>query len=102
MACGGEVRRTADEGTEVETDSAAHNGSAQGSEASGDLLALPACEPGFDIDERDAFKACSFVFDRLCYETKVAACACACPERAGTICTSGFPQFDGEVPVSCE
>lgn len=101
MACGGEVRRTAEPGEgEVEPASAADAGGARAGPV--DLLALPACELGFSIEERDAFQACSFVFEDRCYETKVAACACACPDQAGTTCISGFPQFDGEVPVSCD
>jgi hypothetical protein len=51
---------------------------------------LGPCKPGFDPEvhpQRD----CAFVAKGACYETKLEACACACPRnKKNTTCSSAF------------
>lgn len=80
---------------------AATSGSGSGSGSSfGGTVALPACHPGFLPGDEPA-RPCSYMYDGRCYETKTDACSCACPNRSGTTCTSGFPQVNGKVEVTC-
>ena len=59
------------------------------------------CEGGFDPSE-EPDRDCNWVAEDICYEDKLAACACACPMgTAVSTCTSGFPYPDGEVDVYC-
>jgi hypothetical protein len=56
---------------------------------------------GFDRYEEPG-RDCNWLVDDVCYEDKLAACACACP--GGTVvstCSSGFPTRNGRVPVYC-
>jgi hypothetical protein len=62
-------------------------------------VALPACSLGFV--KGTSSSPCVFAFDSRCYGTKLDACACACPSRAGTTCISGFPEASGETIVAC-
>jgi hypothetical protein len=61
---------------------------------------LPACKLGFDPLKAPG-KDCPFVTSGRCYSTKIAACACACPDKNGTTCVSGFPDFNDQVLVTC-
>ena len=65
-------------------------------------VSLPGCEMGFDASaERD--RPCNWLAKGLCYEDKLAACACVCPRdsSATSNCSSGFPVEDGRVDVYC-
>jgi hypothetical protein len=64
----------------------------------GGSVALPDCKPGAPPV---AGSLCEFTTGGLCYETKIEACACACPRKTGTVCGSGFPNSQGRVVVSC-
>jgi hypothetical protein len=64
----------------------------------GSQTALPDCKRGAPPRGGDA---CEFLTGGLCYETKIEACACACPHKTGSVCTSGFPNPDGHVVVTC-
>jgi hypothetical protein len=64
----------------------------------GGMVALPDCKLGSSPASGDP---CSFTTGGLCYETKIKACACACPRKTGTVCSSGFPNSVGSVVVSC-
>jgi len=80
------------------TDAAAKAGG--GGTNLGGTEALPACHPGFLPSDRPDLP-CSYMYDNRCYQTKTEACGCACPNRAGTTCSSGFPQLNGRVAVTC-
>lgn len=61
---------------------------------------LEACKSGFEVDSEPGLP-CKWLHDGLCYETKLEACACACPRSAKTsTCVSGF-EDDVTVKVSC-
>jgi hypothetical protein len=61
---------------------------------------LPDCKLGVE-QAKSPNAPCPFVTAGRCYSTKIAACACACPERAGTTCASGFPDVRNQVLVTC-
>jgi hypothetical protein len=93
--CGGEVR----------TGTPEVDGGGPGAEPGGgggfSGTSLPGCRRGFKPDDQPS-STCDFLADGLCYESKVAACACVCPNRPNTNCTSGFPVPDGRVVVTCQ
>jgi len=64
----------------------------------GSSTTLPECKLG---SPPASGTPCDFTTGDLCYETKIKACACACPRRTGTVCSSGFPNSLGRVVVSC-
>jgi hypothetical protein len=106
-ACGGRVMSdgsSVDSGTSaspvspVSGDAAANAGG--GSAGPGGTEVLPACHPGFFPSDRPDLP-CSYMYDNRCYQTKSEACGCACPNHSGTTCSSGFPQLDGRVAVTC-
>jgi hypothetical protein len=66
----------------------------------GSSVQLPECKLGFDPAKFPG-NACPFVTSGRCYTTKLAACACACPNRSGTSCASGFPDERDRVLVTC-
>jgi hypothetical protein len=70
-----------------------------GGSPSGSVI-LQVCHPGFLAADLPA-RPCNFLFVDRCYDTKDAACACACPNRSGTQCVSGFPEPNGRVAVTC-
>lgn len=61
---------------------------------------LPDCKLGFEAAKSPG-SPCPYITAGRCYSTKIAACACACPERAGTACASGFPDSRNQVLVTC-
>jgi hypothetical protein len=44
---------------------------------------------------------CPWLGDGLCYDTKLAACACVCPRDRMSTCASGFPSDNQSVEVTC-
>ena len=113
-ACGGRVIDETEEGstrggtpsptpttTSTSTSTPTRTGSGD-STSSGDFVgpqtALPDCKPGAPPQ---AGHACEFLTGGLCYETKLNACACACPRKTGSVCISGFPNPQGHVVVTC-
>ena len=98
--CGGEVRRVDSE----LVDASGVGGQGTAPNGGGSALSstqLPACRRGFKPDDQ-ASRPCDFLADGLCYESKLDACACICPNRPGTNCMSGFPEPDGHVVVTCQ
>jgi hypothetical protein len=98
--CGGEVRR----GDPESVDGSGMGGQRPATNGGGSGLSstqLPACRRGFKPDDQ-TFRPCDFLADGLCYESKLDACACICPNRPGTNCISGFPVPDGRVVVTCQ
>ena len=91
--CGGEVKKS----DPIQTDGGESNGGGGGFSST----ALPGCSPGFKPEDQPS-RSCDFLADGLCYESKVAACACVCPNRSNTNCTSGFPRPNGRVVVTCQ
>jgi hypothetical protein len=80
---------------------AAGGGQTTGS-SSGGTVELPPCEPGFDGDAEPE-RACAWLDpDGLCYDTKLAACACACRKTSGKVCSSPLLDVpDSRIPVDC-
>ncbi len=79
------------------------SGSSSKDDPSG-TVSLPSCVPGTlatKLDPSSLPMTCPYIYAGRCYGTKVKACACACPNRAGTVCSSGFPSFEGTTAVSC-
>lgn len=99
QACGGQVR-TFDEG-DGSPSGAGGGGQANGGGSGAPNTALPNCHLGFKPEEQSS-SPCDFLADGRCYGSKVDACACVCPNKPGTTCTSGFPVPDGRVPVTCQ
>lgn len=55
-----------------------------------DSTELGPCHPGFDPDQEPT-RRCVWLAKGLCYDTKLAACACVCPRnRQDSVCSSGF------------
>ncbi|HYO98133.1 MAG TPA: hypothetical protein VER33_26695 [Polyangiaceae bacterium] len=95
-SCGGRAEGgTPEDGSTAEPDDGTSNAEPSPDDPEGTLpwsatTPLGPCKPGFDEQlhpERD----CAYVADGACYETKLAACACACPRnKKHTTCSSGF------------
>jgi hypothetical protein len=97
-ACGGKVE------TEQRPDKPAPADSertdAHAGESFDEDAPLPECVPGFEPGSNPDV-GCPWVFDELCYATKLEACACACT-KAKSICSSDFPDGpNGQVKVFC-
>lgn len=97
--CGGNVDRASRGPVPKDDDSPESSGKSSGS-AEGEETDLGDCVLGYLPDEEPG-KDCDWMFGDRCYETKLDACSCACPDRRGTSCVSGFPEPDGRVLVSC-
>jgi hypothetical protein len=103
LSCGGKVGEdTGDEGAENAGggSSSAHGGESGAGAAPGSGIALDDCELGF-LPDNEPTAPCNWVVEGRCYETKLEACACACP-RGQSTCASGFPEEDGRVDVWCD
>jgi hypothetical protein len=61
---------------------------------------LGECKLGFSVFGTG--KACAWVTDNRCYDTREMACNCACPRDRDSQCVSGFGDGpDGRVLVEC-
>ncbi|HEX3597083.1 MAG TPA: hypothetical protein VHU80_18375 [Polyangiaceae bacterium] len=106
-ACGGRVigESPPDQaGTPTADAATSQNQSSSGGSPKVDLdgtLALPDCELGFPFASADG-RECIYTYEDRCYATKVKACACACPRKAGTECINGFPEANGTTRVFCQ
>ena len=105
VACGGRVIDEPDPDPTGQSEPPASTSTAKSptpSKGSDDLVggstALPECKPGSAPASGDP---CDCTTGGLCYPTKIKACACACPRKTGTVCSSGFPNSLGRVVVSC-
>ncbi|HEX9618615.1 MAG TPA: hypothetical protein VF989_00685 [Polyangiaceae bacterium] len=102
VACGGRVQPGSNDGNEPAP--ASERGfageSSEGDTGGSPEVELGECVKGVPIED---VEACAWLgSDDRCYETKEEACACICPRRDGTICTSGFPNGpNGRTPVRC-
>jgi hypothetical protein len=114
VACGGRVIEEStpdDTTTPKQTDTSADASVPAKKPSSGgskdDLngtVSLPDCAPGTlatKLAPSSLPMTCRYIYAGRCYDTKVKACACACPNKTGTVCSSGFPAFDGTTVVSC-
>jgi len=107
VACGGRVLEdsTPDNGSTVDaattTKQATTPSSGSSSDQLGGTVALPDCVLGVLQSKLAIGDTCPYVYSGRCYTTKVKACACACPQKTGTTCSSGFPEFDGTTLVTC-
>jgi hypothetical protein len=114
VACGGRVieeqtpdeTTTPNEMTSQDASSPPKKASAAGSSKNdpNGSVSLPECVPGTlatKLDPSSLPMTCPYIYAGRCYGTKVKACACACPNKAGTVCSSGFPSFEGTTAVSC-
>ncbi|HEX4336989.1 MAG TPA: hypothetical protein VH062_13820 [Polyangiaceae bacterium] len=102
VACGGRVigEPTPDLAV-LDAATPATPASAGGSNDSFDgTLALSDCIKGF-VQMSSPDRTCVYRVDGRCYDTKVKACACACPSKVGTQCINGFPESDGSTIVTC-
>jgi hypothetical protein len=112
VACGGRVleEQTPGEPTTSEKSSSAPDaatpkpsGGASADNFDG-TVSLPPCVKGkleTELDQSTLAQTCPYLYAGRCYTTKVKACACACPNRSGTVCSSGFPSLEGTTVVSC-
>lgn len=106
--CGGRTDEPGDEGTspsDPPTSSPEEGEDEPGHdphEPSDGGVLLPGCEKGFDASAEPE-RPCNWLAKGLCYEDKLAACACVCPRdsSATSNCSSGFPVEDGQVAVYC-
>jgi hypothetical protein len=114
VACGGRVigestpDQPATNGNSSSPDAATPMKGTSGSGSSKDdfdgTVSLPNCVPGTletKLDPSSLSMTCPYLYAGRCYTTKVKACACACPNKAGTVCSSGFPSLEGTTDVSC-
>ena len=113
LACGGRVD-PGDDGEASETGGTTGAGSGTdnpGSNSTGgsskpgslfDVTELGPCHPGFD-PRVEPTRACDWIAKGLCYDTKLAACACVCPvNRQDSVCSSGFENGpNGKTLVTC-
>ena len=117
VACGGRVieESTPDEpatpkanssSPDASTTATTMQGSSGGSSKNLDgTVALPACSKGklvTELEQSSLAKTCPYTYANRCYTTKVKACACACPNKAGTVCSSDFPSDEGMTAVLCD
>lgn len=67
-----------------------------------DPVTLGACKLGFDPNA-DPTRPCPWVAKNRCYDHKLDACACICPQNGkSTTCTSGFDGGpDSHTAVDC-
>jgi hypothetical protein len=108
VACGGEVRNgTPDDpgSTEDPADEITETGGTSGKGGGDDRshlpqVDLPDCKKGVPFPGSITL-ACNYVYEKLCYEDKLAACACACKKQSGTICASDFPTSGVPTEVMC-
>lgn len=113
VACGGRVLEEstpdqpttkADASTATDQITKGSSPSGSGSDAFGTPVALPNCvlgESESKLDPTSLGTTCQYVYAGRCYSTKLKACACACPNKPGTVCSSGFPSDDGTTSVTC-
>lgn len=102
-ACGGVVERESKEGPQAPPDDPAPAQAASDPGGAGWDAATPldSCMTGF-VREEAPDRPCNWVVGDRCYEEKLEACACACPDgTAVSTCSSGFPEPDGAVEVYC-
>src|SRR5215471_3019769 len=110
VACGGRVlgepmsdeSSSADAATMTKTTN--QNKGGKGADNFDGTVALPDCVPGVLVSKVDSSAlatSCPYLYSGRCYTTKVKACACACPNKAGTVCSSGFASLEGTTEVSC-
>lgn len=95
-SCGGRAEGGSPEDVSTEepgdgrSDAEPSPGDAEGTLPWGPNTPLGPCKPGFD-PQMSPQRDCAFVADGICYETKLAACACVCPRnKKNTTCSSGF------------
>jgi hypothetical protein len=62
---------------------------------------LGECDLGFDPGNQPE-RPCDWIAEGLCYDSKIAACACVCPRDRHSYCVSDFFVSPGlQTPVSC-
>jgi hypothetical protein len=107
VGCGGRVVQEDGSGSPAHAaDGGAASSTKSGQGASSSeydgTVELPECELGYKQSAPPKNAApCTFLVAGRCYDTKVKACACACPTRTGTTCASGFPDPSVPTLVTC-
>lgn len=100
VGCGGEVRK--DDSVDPDASGAGGHGAVENGGGTGlSSTTLSGCHRGFEPSDQTS-RPCDFLADGLCYESKLDACACICPNRSNTNCVSGFPVPGGRVVVTCQ
>ena len=98
VACGGQTERTNDE-SDAGT---AAGGSSSTPTPGGPITPLGECKKGPPASNTDFEQPCAWLADKLCYDTKEAACACICPRDRRSTCVSSLPGGPMDrVPVDC-
>ena len=114
VACGGRVLEETPDQPATKTDASTptptnqattgNSSNGSGSDGLGAPVALPDCVLGGLASKMDPISlptTCQYTYEGRCYATKLKACACACPNKPGTVCSSGFPSDDGTTLVTC-
>ena len=103
-ACGGQTDRTGEsEGPIDGSGSGGASGGGGNGSAGGPTTPLGECKKGVPATN-DPEQLCPWVGfkDKLCYDTKELACACACPRDKRSTCISSLPGGPTDrVPVEC-
>lgn len=107
LGCGGRAESGDDDATDStitgtsEPTPASPGGSSKSGSSFG-ATELGPCHLGFD-PVVDPARSCDWLAKGLCYETKLAACACVCPaNRQDSVCSSGFDNGpNGRTLVIC-
>lgn len=102
VACGGKVDGEGGDDTPAEPGNASGGAPSQsGSNAQPAGTELPPCHLGFDPNFEPT-RSCDWLGDELCYSEKLEACACVCPRKRDSLCSSGFPMGpNGKTKVTC-
>lgn len=113
-ACGGRVESEPPPGTDgtgtSSSDGDGVRGDADGptggsddpADSPSDKTPLGRCSEGFLRSEHPG-RACNWLAEDRCYEEKLDACACICPQDRDSTCLSGFYGGDGSATrVSCD
>ncbi|MEZ4221093.1 MAG: hypothetical protein R3B13_09190 [Polyangiaceae bacterium] len=99
VGCGGDVTRDGRD----EPSSAGSAGASSGAGGKDGFnwdSPLPECKPGFAPSEA-AGRPCNWYANGRCFEKRDDACGCECRRTNGSICSSGFPDPDGWVQLTC-
>ena len=108
VACGGQTDRTGEDleggaGSGGASGGGSGGASGAGRNGAGGSTPLGECKKGVPATS-DPEQLCPWVGfkDKLCYDTKEAACACACPRDRASTCISSLPgEPTDRVPVEC-
>jgi hypothetical protein len=101
--CGGRVdgERDPEPGAGSSTGSGSNAGTGSASGDDRDWSSpLSECVPGFALAEAGQ-RSCNWTANGKCFEMRDDACGCECRRTGGGVCSSGFPEPNAGVEVSC-